>query len=91
MCPDRRRSRRTPSARLEMAIQSAFQEKCSSTMAVQGLLDGGSVMVRRVRAFTVASEMGRGGVSLAVAATFVAWYARMTLYPDEDGGVFPIV
>ncbi len=75
MCPDRRWARRTASARLEVAMQSAFQKKCSSTMAVQGLLDGGSLMVRRMRAITVANEMGRGGVSVAVAmaATFVAW------------------
>ncbi len=51
-------------------MQSAFQEKCSYTMAVRGLLDGGSVMVRRIRAFAVASEMGCGGVSVAVAAAF---------------------
>ncbi len=39
-------------------------------MAALGLLGEGSVMVRRMRAFAVASEMGRGGVSVAVAATF---------------------
>ncbi len=41
---------------------SIFQEKCSYTIAVRGLLDGGSMMVR---AFAVANEMGRGGVSVA--------------------------
>ncbi len=51
-------------------MQSAFQEKFSYTMAVRGLLDGGSVMVRQMRAFVVASEMGRGDVSVAVAAAF---------------------
>ncbi len=51
-------------------MQSAFQEKCSYTMAVRGLLDGGSVTVRRMRAFAVANEMGRGGVSAAVVAAF---------------------
>ncbi len=35
-----------------------------------GLLDGGSVTVRQVRAFAVANEMGRGGVSVALAAAF---------------------
>ncbi len=40
-------------------MQSAFQEKCSYTMAVRGLLDWGSVTVRRMRAFAVANEMGR--------------------------------
>ncbi len=39
-------------------------------MAVRGLLDGGSVAVRRMKAFAVANEMGRGGVSVAVAAAF---------------------
>ncbi len=41
VCPARRRARRTTSALLEVAMQSAFQEKCSYTMAVRGLLDGG--------------------------------------------------
>ncbi len=39
-------------------------------MAVRGLLDGGLVTVRRMRAFAVVNEMGRGGVSVAVAAAF---------------------
>ncbi len=34
-------------------MQSAFHEKCSYTMDVRGLLDGGLVMVRRMRAFGV--------------------------------------
>ncbi len=51
-------------------MQFAFQEKSSSPVAVRGLLGGVSVMVRRRRAFTVASEIGRGGVSVAVAAAF---------------------
>ncbi len=38
MCPARRRARRTTSALLEVAMQSAFQEKCSYTMAVRCLL-----------------------------------------------------
>ncbi len=61
VCPHRRRARRTASARLEAAMKPAFQEKCSYTMAVLRLLDGGSVMVRRMRAFTVASRRGRDG------------------------------
>ncbi len=48
-------------------MQSTFQEKFSYTVAVWGLLDGGSVMVRQMRAFVEASEMGRGGVSVAAA------------------------
>ncbi len=51
-------------------MQSAFQEKCSYTMAVRGLLDRGSVTVRRMRPFAVANEIGRGGVSVAVVAAF---------------------
>ncbi len=37
---------------------------------VRGLFAGGSVTVRRMRAFAVANEMGRGGVSVVVAAAF---------------------
>ncbi len=40
MFPDRRRARRTASARLEVAMQSAFQAKFSYTMACwTGLLE----------------------------------------------------
>ncbi len=49
-------------------MQPAFQEKCSYTMTVRGLLDGVSVTVRRMRGFVVANEMGRGGVSVVVVA-----------------------
>ncbi len=38
-------------------MESVFQEKCSNTLAVRGLLDGGSVMVRRMKAFPVTNEM----------------------------------
>ncbi len=69
MCPARRRARRTASALLEVALQSAFQEKCSYTMVVRDLLEGGSVTVRRMWAFVAANEMGWGGVSVAVAAS----------------------
>ncbi len=58
MCLDRRRARGTLFARLEVAMQIAFQEEFSYTMAVRGLLDGGSVMVRRMTAVAVASEIG---------------------------------
>ncbi len=51
VCPARRRARRTA---------SAFLENCSYIMAVWGLLDGGSVTVRRMSAFAEANEMGRG-------------------------------
>ncbi len=51
-------------------MQSVFQEKCSYTMAVRGLLDGGSLAMRRMMAFAVANEMGHGGVSVALATTF---------------------
>ncbi len=53
MCPARRRARRAASALLEVAMQPAFQEKFSYTLAVRGLLDGGSVTVHRMRAFAV--------------------------------------
>ncbi len=70
MCPARRRAQRTASALLEVAMQSAFQEKCSYTMAVRGLLGEDSVTARRMRAFAVAVEVGRGGVSVTLAAAF---------------------
>ncbi len=95
VCPARRRARRTASALLEVAMQSAFHEKCSYTKAFRGLLDGGSVMVRRMRAFAVANEIGRGGVSVVVAAAFANLSAAslpgMTWNPDEGGGAFPVV
>ncbi len=62
-------------------MQSAFQEKFSCTMAVWGLLDDRSVMVSRMRAFAVASEMGRGGVSMAVAAVFAIYPSNYALGP----------
>ncbi len=68
MCSDHRRARRTVSTRLEVAIQFAFQEKFSYAKTFQVVLGGGSMMVRRMRDFTVTSEMGRGGVSVVVAA-----------------------
>ncbi len=61
VCPNRRWARGTVSARLEETMQSAFQVKCWT------------VMVRRMRAFAVATEMGRGGVP--VAAAFVLLYS----------------
>ncbi len=70
VCPDRRRAMCTASTRLEMVMQSAFQEIFSYTMAVQAFLDGGSVMVSRMRAVALASVLGRGGVPVAVAAVF---------------------
>ncbi len=51
-------------------MQSAFQEKLSYTMAVRALLGGGSVMVCRMTAFTVANAKGHGGMSVVVAAAF---------------------
>ncbi len=63
VCTYRKRAGRTASARLELAMQFAFQENFLYIMAIRVLLDGGSVMVRRARA----SEMGRGGQSVAAA------------------------
>ncbi len=39
-------------------MQSAFQDKCSYTMAVRSLLDGELVVLHRMKSFAVASEMG---------------------------------
>ncbi len=58
------------SALLEVAIQPAFQEKLSYTMAIRALLGGGSAMVCRMTAFTVEDEKGNGGMSVVVAAAF---------------------
>ncbi len=44
-------------------MQSAFQEKCSYTMAVRGLLDGGSLTVRRMRAFAVAAAFANSSAA----------------------------
>ncbi len=49
---------------------SAFMEKFSYIKTVRGRLDGEPVMVSRMRALMVASEMGRGGVSLALTVSF---------------------
>ncbi len=69
-------------------MQSSFQEKFSYTMAVRGLLIGGSVMVRRMRAFAVASEMCRGGGKWfrQFVSDLVAWNTLVTWNPGEDGG-----
>ncbi len=75
MCPDRRWARRTASTLLEVAMQSAFLQKCSYTMAVRGLLTRGSVMMRPMRDLAVAKEIGRGDVSVAVSAVFT--------FPDD--------
>ncbi len=74
-------------------MQSAFQEKFSYTMVVQGLLDGGSVMVRRMRAFAVPSEMGRGGGTCfsQFVSGLLAWHVLITWNPDEGYGAFPVV
>ncbi len=88
VCPDCRRARTTASALL--GVQSAFQEKCSYTMAVGGLLDGGSVMVRRMRAIVVVNEIGRGDVS--VAATFAnSSAASLPGMPSRPGNQIRVV
>ncbi len=51
---------------------SDFQEKCSYTMAVQSLLDGGSATERRMMVFAVANQVGRGGVAVVVVAAAFA-------------------
>ncbi len=66
------------------------------TMAVRGLLDGGSVMVRRMRAFAIVKQMGRGVVGDGsffhqFVCDLVAWYALLTWNPVEGGGAFLVV
>ncbi len=72
MCPGRRWARRVASAQLEVAIQHAFKEKYSYNIAVQGLSGVKLMMVGWTRAFAVANEAGRGGMSVRVAAAFVS-------------------
>ncbi len=49
-------------------------------MVVWGLLGEGSMMARRMRAFVVANEMGRGGSCFRqFIGGLVAWYALVTL------------
>ncbi len=62
VCPDRRRARRTASARFEVALQSAVQEKFSYAIAIRGLLSGRSMIVRR--------RCGCGLVSVVAAGAF---------------------
>ncbi len=70
MCPARRRARRTASALLEVVMQFAFQDTMFVYHGCSGPVGRGSVTVRRMRAFAVANEMGRGGGSVVVAAAF---------------------
>ncbi len=58
-----KRTRETPSVLFEVAMQSTFQGKFSCTVAIQGLL-------RWMRAFAVANEEDRGGVSVVASAAF---------------------
>ncbi len=51
-------------------MQAAFQEKFLYTMTVRVLLFERSVVVHLMRAFAVANERGRGGLSVVVAADF---------------------
>ncbi len=72
-------------------MQRAFQEKLSYTMAVRGLLIGGTAMVRLMRAFAVASKMVRarrvddgGSCFSQFVSCLVARYALMTWNSGED-------
>ncbi len=47
-----------------MVLQSALQGKFSCIVIVRGLLGGGSVVVRWMRAFAMVIEMDRGGMSV---------------------------
>ncbi len=80
------------SALLEVAIQPAFQEKLSYTMAIRALLGGGSAMVCRMTAFTVENEKGSGGSCFRqFISNLVAWYVIMPWSPDEDSRAFSVV
>ncbi len=68
MCADLRQDRRMASAQLEATRLSAFQEKNSCTVAVLGPVGQGICA-----AFTVASDMGREGVSVASAVCLSAF------------------
>ncbi len=61
VCPVRRRARRTASA---LPGEMLVHHGCS------GLLGGGSVTVRRMRAFAMKNEIGWDGVPMAVATAF---------------------
>ncbi len=77
MGPARRWTGRTASALWEVARQSAFQENCSYTMAVRGLLDG---------------WIGGGGSCFRqFVCGLIAWHALVTWNPDVGGGAFPVV
>ncbi len=89
--PDSWWARRRESARFEVTMQSAFQEKFSNTMTVRGLLGEELMMVCRKGAFAVANEVGRGVVLVAVAPTFANSYALLTWDRDEDVEAFPFV
>ncbi len=76
---------RTVSVWFEIAMQSAFQDKFSYAVAVRGLLGEGSAIVRRMRAFAVANEMGCGGVSVVTAAFASSSAASMPGMPFRIG------
>ncbi len=49
-------------------------------------------MVRRMRTFAVASDMGRvGSGGSQFVSGLTAWYALLVWNSDKDGGVFPVV
>ncbi len=54
----------------EVALQISLQGNGLYTMTVRGLLVGGSVMMRQMRAFAVRIELVFGGVSVMAAAVF---------------------
>ncbi len=56
-----RRQRRKARFRFEVAFQSVLHEKVSCTIAARGLLGGGLVTVRQMRALGVANVMGGFG------------------------------
>ncbi len=54
-------NRRTVPTRFVVALQSVLQDRLSNTVAVWGLLSGGSVMMLKMSSFMIAKLMDRGG------------------------------
>ncbi len=90
---DHTRAKRAVSARIEVPMRHTFHEKFTYTMAFRSMLCWVPVMVRRMRAFVVEYEMGRGGGCRPreFVSGLVALCAILTWNTDEHGGAFPVV
>ncbi len=71
-------------SRFEVVVKSTLQKGLSYSLAFQSLLGGRLVMVRRMRAFAVANEMGHDGVLVVAAAAFASLSAAS--YAIVTGG-----